>query len=196
MTPSEEAVQNGLHGDSGEELWDALLKAIEPNDVLFRPEQAIESSVEHVELLDVRKEDLRLREVEVSEEHRHTCRLSATIDADIQWASFSPTAYDVDRFAGITENKTSDAPILQDDESSGFDIDFRATWDDENTSWSEVEVIEVRMAEPEFEHRSKRLSAAEEEHIENQYGEDAPNGEDDDHSGERAPDGTDGDDSP
>lgn len=166
-----EHVEQALQAEALEQLWQDLADAISTDDVAYWPPEKIASDIEDLQFLAVHKRGaIVLDKVEDSEEGEDTCSLKGGIEADVQWASFHPTGFDLERFAGLQENKSSDSPILQGNESAvPFDVNFTAIWDGPGDCWRDVEVGEVTLAEPLLAERKGRMSLEEEEEIDKQY---------------------------
>ena len=158
-----EVVRRALSGIAGGELADELRRALDGHTVeSYIPEEAIESNLDEVWINTVTGVGrARLLEVLEADDETYAAALEATAEVDVEWASNAPTPFDADHFASLALNQSSDAPILQDlDSSVPIDVRFTARYDDEH-GWREIEFDEVALDADERERRSRRPSAAE-----------------------------------
>jgi hypothetical protein len=160
---SVERIQRALRGRAGAELVDELRASLDGHTVEnYIAEEPIESDLDEVSINTVTRIE-RVRLTELLEEDGETCAvaLRTSAEADIEWASNAPTAFDADRFASLALNESSDAPILQDfDIAVPVDVRFTARYDDEH-GWHGIELDQVTLEEDERERRSSRPTTAE-----------------------------------
>jgi PIN domain len=162
-----ERAHRALHGWRLEQLLAALSRDLVGRGVEeYVPDQAIESNIEEVTIQDVDEGSPSLVEVIKSDDSTVVCQLEVNLDADVLWVSTAPTPFDAERFASLTLNEESGAPILQDlDSRCPLTIDLTATWDAEERAWRDIDVNAVQLAPEKLKGRSERMTASEEEEM-------------------------------
>lgn len=160
-----EWVHRALHGWRLEQLFAVVSRDLVGREVEgYAPDQAIESDIEEATIEAVDDDgSASLVELIESDDSTIVCQLEVNVDADVLWMSAAPTPFDAERFASLSLNEESGAPILQDlDSRCPLTIDLTAIWDAEELAWRDIEVNAVQVAPEKLKGRSERMTASEE----------------------------------
>jgi hypothetical protein len=154
LTDREEA-HRALHGWRLEKLYHAVSPEIEGAEINdFVPEEAIESGVDEAILQNVvDEESARLLKLVESNGTSLVCHLEVDVEAHVSWTSNTPTTFDALRFASLTVDGGSGAPLLQGFDKCLLTVDLTASWNLETQTWYDIEITAIRLPPAELKAR-------------------------------------------